>query len=467
MLRASEISLKSLPTPFKALAPMSSLPYDMEDSEERSSNDEFDYQGHSLKIAHAGSRSLGLTLSASRGASRNASVTCASWVPAFLSATYFQPCERHRHHKKNECTFFCVTCGAKPHSVCQHCMGAHAGHQVIQVRRYVYCDVVRTCDINAYVDTTGVQNYIINSAKVMFLNHRPHSKIGRANGVDTCRTCHRHLREGYSYCSLACKVEALTHGESGLRPCPGGSGDVDVDGDEASAAAAAAAVLAGGSPRRFDSGVATKCAVRSAAAAAAHGGVSSDPESSEPGEDTFLYGTSTSRHVVRSGSVVVQQHRPTAAAAAAAAGGEGHGSDGFGGGAGSSEDDCCDFNFENPPKRRRSALTTRRPASLDAAHPGRPNPRSAAAVAAASAASVAAAAATLLQSYRNGIAAAAAAAAGKATADVPAGGGSTDAGGCSSSDGSGSSGCESAAAAAAAAACMSRRKQNAPQRSAI
>lgn len=27
----------------------------------------------------------------------------------------------------------------------------------LQVRRYVYCDVVRACDINAYVDTTGVQ----------------------------------------------------------------------------------------------------------------------------------------------------------------------------------------------------------------------------------------------------------------------------------------------------------------------
>ncbi len=42
----------------------------------------------------------------------------------------------------------------------------------------------------------------------MFLNHRPHSKMGRAPGVDTCRTCTRHLREGYAYCSLACKVRA-------------------------------------------------------------------------------------------------------------------------------------------------------------------------------------------------------------------------------------------------------------------
>lgn len=33
-----------------------------------------------------------------------------------------------------QCTFFCTTCSTGPHSVCQHCMGLHAGHQVIQVR---------------------------------------------------------------------------------------------------------------------------------------------------------------------------------------------------------------------------------------------------------------------------------------------------------------------------------------------
>lgn len=75
-----------------------------------------------------------------------------------------------------------------------------------QIRRYVYCDVIRAVDINPHVDTTGVQNYIINQAKVMFLNHRPHSKPGKPGAPDTCRTCRRHLREGYLFCSLACKV---------------------------------------------------------------------------------------------------------------------------------------------------------------------------------------------------------------------------------------------------------------------
>lgn len=76
----------------------------------------------------------------------------------------------------------------------------------VQVRRYVYCDVVRAMDIGPHIDTAGVQCYIINQAKVMFLNPRPQSKPGKLGAPDTCRTCRRHLREGYSYCSLSCKV---------------------------------------------------------------------------------------------------------------------------------------------------------------------------------------------------------------------------------------------------------------------
>lgn len=76
----------------------------------------------------------------------------------------------------------------------------------VQIRRYVYCDVIRAVDINPHVDTNGVQNYIINQAKVMFLNHRPHSKPNKPGAPDSCRTCRRHLREGYLFCSLACKV---------------------------------------------------------------------------------------------------------------------------------------------------------------------------------------------------------------------------------------------------------------------
>ena len=49
----------------------------------------------------------------------------------------------------------------------------------MQIRRYVYKDVVRVQDIHDHMDTTGIQTYINNSAKVVFLRDRPHNNINK------------------------------------------------------------------------------------------------------------------------------------------------------------------------------------------------------------------------------------------------------------------------------------------------
>ena len=77
---------------------------------------------------------------------------------------------------------------------------------MLQIRRYVYCDVVRVHDIQRYLDTSGVQSYVINQAKVVFLRHRPQPKQHRTVHGDVCLTCNRLLREGCRFCSLGCKV---------------------------------------------------------------------------------------------------------------------------------------------------------------------------------------------------------------------------------------------------------------------
>ena len=51
-----------------------------------------------------------------------------------------------------------------------------------------------------------MQTYIINQAKVIFLNPRPHSKLSHPGATDACQTCNRCLRDGCSFCSLSCKV---------------------------------------------------------------------------------------------------------------------------------------------------------------------------------------------------------------------------------------------------------------------
>ena len=80
----------------------------------------------------------------------------------------------------------------------------------------MYQDVVRAVDINSIIDVGSVQAYIINQAKVVFLNARPQAKINadsnHTEAAETCRNCSRNLRDGFLYCCLACKVEAIDKG---------------------------------------------------------------------------------------------------------------------------------------------------------------------------------------------------------------------------------------------------------------
>jgi hypothetical protein len=88
----------------------------------------------------------------------------------------------------------------------------------MQIRRSSYHDVVRVAEIQKVLDISGVQTYVINSARVIFLNERPQNQIKTSNAAISgskpnshlCEICKRYLLDPFRFCSLGCKVICLS-----------------------------------------------------------------------------------------------------------------------------------------------------------------------------------------------------------------------------------------------------------------
>ncbi|KAL5729879.1 hypothetical protein ACHQM5_002771 [Ranunculus cassubicifolius] len=134
-----------------------------------------------------------------------------AWLNSMLRLKYFSVCE---FHGKSECNMFCLDCMGN--AFCSYCLENHRGHEVVQIRRSSYHDAVRVDDIHKYLDLFWVQTYIINSAKIVFLNERPQPKLPKA-AVNACQTCGRSICFNFRFCSIGCKLGAMKNGDRELR----------------------------------------------------------------------------------------------------------------------------------------------------------------------------------------------------------------------------------------------------------
>ncbi|XP_057968301.1 protein RGF1 INDUCIBLE TRANSCRIPTION FACTOR 1 [Malania oleifera] len=137
-----------------------------------------------------------------------------AWLEALYTQKFFVGCAVHDSAKKNEKNICCLDCCT---SICPHCLPSHRSHRLVQVRRYVYHDVVRLEDLEKLIDCSNVQAYTINGAKVVFIKKRPQNRQFKGSG-NYCTSCDRSLQEPYIHCSLGCKVDYVLKYKRDLSP---------------------------------------------------------------------------------------------------------------------------------------------------------------------------------------------------------------------------------------------------------
>ncbi|CAK8538061.1 unnamed protein product [Lathyrus sativus] len=128
------------------------------------------------------------------------------WLDDFLEKKFFEPCSSHLN-SRNKLNIYCINCKV---SACKCCLssGHHQNHQILQVFRNVYKDVVCLAALETYIDCSKIQPFKCN--KKLVLNRLP--LCGSTfDDVASCNISRKSKEaQSYQYCSIACMVKAVS-----------------------------------------------------------------------------------------------------------------------------------------------------------------------------------------------------------------------------------------------------------------
>ncbi|GBF92279.1 hypothetical protein Rsub_05362 [Raphidocelis subcapitata] len=179
------------------------------------------------------------------------------WQHALVTCPWlFKPCPSCcRAHTGREAlmTYFDPTrpldrglCGFCPERPAR---AAASGTGLLQIRRSTYHEVVKAADLGRLADVQGIQHYVINGAKVLFLRPRPQPRPPKGVAAPSrCVVDGRQLMDAAArFCSLQCKLEGEDPSYCGRHALAAARAQVaaaDLAADLAAASAAGGPALA-------------------------------------------------------------------------------------------------------------------------------------------------------------------------------------------------------------------------------
>ncbi|CAN0921245.1 Protein RGF1 INDUCIBLE TRANSCRIPTION FACTOR 1 [Linum grandiflorum] len=102
---------------------------------------------------------------------------------------------------------FCLDCCDTAGGFCPYCWSA-SQNTVLLFWKSSYHNVVKVAALENLLELSDVQQFVINSAQVMFNNERPtkNGSPSSSSGGTLCEVCCRNILDDFRFYSLGCKV---------------------------------------------------------------------------------------------------------------------------------------------------------------------------------------------------------------------------------------------------------------------